>query len=76
LIINIIFLNLGVPQIFDMFVRKKKNASGSQSVQVIQKFRGKYKVVKNHRLRTARHEIEWLEAIGQGGDRAFDVENN
>ena len=48
-----------------MFVRKKKNASGSQSVQVIQKFRGKYKVVKTIGCATARHEIERLEQLGR-----------
>lgn len=29
-----------------MFVRKKKNNSGSTSIQIIQKQKGKYKVVK------------------------------
>lgn len=29
-----------------MFVRKKKNSSGSTSIQIIQKQKGKYKVVK------------------------------
>ncbi len=38
---------MGVPRLFlVMFIRKKKNKSGSQSVQIISKSRGKYKVVK------------------------------
>ncbi len=38
---------MGVPTLFlYMFIRKKKNASGSLSVQIISKSTGKYKVVK------------------------------
>jgi len=44
-----------------MFIRKKVNASGSQSVQVIQKIRGRYKVVKTIGCATALQEIEKLE---------------
>lgn len=46
-----------------MFVRKKRNASGSQSVQVIQKVRGNYKVVKTIGCATTQHEIERLEQL-------------
>ncbi len=48
-----------------MFVRKKQNVSGSQSVQVIQKFRGKYKVVKTIGCATTQHEIERLEQLAR-----------
>ncbi|MFC2100560.1 IS1634 family transposase [Bacteroidota bacterium] len=44
-----------------MFVRKKPNQSGSTSVQVIQKVKGKYKVIKTIGCATALHEIEKLE---------------
>ncbi len=38
---------MGVPlYIWGMFVRKKKNKSGTVSVQIIDKSRGKYKVIK------------------------------
>ena len=38
---------MGVPMLFlGMFLRKKKNKSGSTSVQIISKSRGRYKVVK------------------------------
>ncbi len=43
-----------------MFVRKKPNCSGSTSVQVIQKIRGKYKVVKTVGCATTQHKIEKL----------------
>ena len=43
-----------------MFVRKLKNRSGSTSIQVIQKARGKYKVVKTVGCATTQHEIEVL----------------
>jgi len=43
-----------------MFIRKKPNASGSQSVQVIQKLNGRYKVVKTVGSATTRQEIEKL----------------
>jgi transposase len=43
-----------------MFVRKLKNRSGSLSVQVIQKVRGKYKVVKTVGCATTQREIEHL----------------
>jgi hypothetical protein len=43
-----------------MFIRKKKNTSGSVSVQVIQKIRGKYKVLKTIGSAITRQEIEKL----------------
>jgi transposase len=43
-----------------MFVRKLKNRSGSQSVQVIQKLNGHYKVVKTLGSATTQQEIEKL----------------
>jgi len=43
-----------------MFIRKKSNASGSTSVQVIQKVKGKYKVVKTVGCATTQHKIDKL----------------
>jgi transposase len=43
-----------------MFIRKKSNSSGSQSIQVIQKLNGRYKVVKTVGSATTRQEIEKL----------------
>ena len=43
-----------------MFVRKLKNRTGSLSVQVIQKVRGKYKVVKTIGCATTQRKIEEL----------------
>jgi len=48
-----------------MFIRKKKNASGSQSVQVIQKVRGKYKVVKTIGSAITWQELEKLEHLAK-----------
>jgi len=48
-----------------MFVRKKPNTSGSHSVQVIQKLKGRYKVVKTIGSATTQHEIEKLVYIGK-----------
>lgn len=44
-----------------MYIRKLKNRSGSVSVQVIQKVKGRYKVVKTIGCATVLHEIEKLE---------------
>ena len=46
-----------------MFIRKVKYRSGSQSVQVIQKFRDNYKVVKTIGCATTQHLIEKLEQL-------------
>jgi transposase len=43
-----------------MYIRKLKNRSGSQSVQVIQKINGRYKVVKTMGSATTQQEIENL----------------
>jgi transposase len=43
-----------------MFVRKLKNRSGSLSVQVIQKIRGKYKVIKTVGCATTQRKVEYL----------------
>ena len=43
-----------------MFIRSKSNASGSKSVQVIQKINGKYKVVKTLGSATTQQEIDKL----------------
>jgi len=48
-----------------MFIRKKQNTSGGYSVQVIQKFRGKYKVVKTIGCATTQHEIKRLEQLAR-----------
>lgn len=47
-----------------MFVRKLKNRSGSTSVQVIQKIRGKYNVYKTMGSATAQQDIEKLVMLG------------
>lgn len=55
-----------------MFIRKKKNRSGSTSVQLIQKINSKYKVHKAIGCATTRQEIEKLVALGkQEIDRVF-----
>jgi transposase len=48
-----------------MFVRKKPNSSGSCSVQIIQKLRGRYKVVKTIGSATTQQEIEKLVYLGK-----------
>ena len=48
-----------------MFIRKKKNRSGSTSIQIVSKDRGRYKVVKTIGCATMLHEIEKLELIGK-----------
>lgn len=48
-----------------MFIRKKPNKSGSQSVQIIQKTKGRYKVLKTIGCATTRHEIEDLVNLAQ-----------
>ena len=48
-----------------MFVRKKKNSSGSLSVQVIQKIEGKYKVVKTIGYATTWQEVDKLVLIAK-----------
>ena len=48
-----------------MFVRKLKNRSGSQSVQVIQKIRGSYKVVKTIGSATTQQNIDKLVSLAK-----------
>jgi transposase len=48
-----------------MFIRRKPNASGSQSVQVIQKINGRYKVIKTIGSATMQQEIEKLETLAK-----------
>lgn len=48
-----------------MFLRKKKNESGSTSVQIISKERGKYKVVKTIGSSSDAQKIEKLEYLGK-----------
>lgn len=48
-----------------MYVRRKPNRSGSTSVQVIQKIKGKNKVLKTIGCATTLQEIEKLELIGK-----------
>jgi transposase len=43
-----------------MFIREKKNRSGSVSIQIISKVRGKYKLVKTVGCATERHKINEL----------------
>lgn len=48
-----------------MFVRRKPNASESQSIQIIQKVNGQYKVVKTIGSATTWQEIEKLENLAK-----------
>ena len=48
-----------------MFIRKKKNKSGSTSVQIIQKQQGKYKVVKSLGASYDKHVIEKYYRLAQ-----------
>jgi len=48
-----------------MYVRPKKNASGSVSIQIISKSRGKYKVVKTLGSATTQQEIERLTQLAE-----------
>ncbi len=51
---------MGVPKFYFMYIRKKPNKSGSQSVQVIQKLNGRYKVIETIGSATMQQEIEKL----------------
>jgi len=48
-----------------MFIRRLKNRSGSISIQIVNKDRGRYKVVKTIGCATMLHEVEKLELIGK-----------
>ena len=57
---------MGVPFVFlGMFIRKKKNISGSTSVQLILKSSGKYKVLKTIGCGTTEQEIQKLTYLGK-----------
>ncbi len=57
---------MGVPLYFcAMFLRKKKNNSGSVSIQIISKSRGKYKVVKTVGSGKTEQEIQKLYYLGK-----------
>jgi len=59
-------LKMGVQKvILDMFLRKKKNSSGSISVQIISKSSGKYKVVKTIGSSCNEQEIQKLVYCGK-----------
>lgn len=51
---------MGAPKYHFMFIRKKLNASGSQSIQVIQKINGRNKILKIIGSATTQQEIEKL----------------
>lgn len=48
-----------------MFIREKKNRSGSVSIQIISKARGAYKVVKTIGCATEQHKIDMLKLQAQ-----------
>ncbi|NLB25088.1 MAG: IS1634 family transposase [Bacteroidales bacterium] len=48
-----------------MFIREKKNSSGSVSIQIISKARGRYKVVKTVGCGAERHKIEELKKMAE-----------
>lgn len=56
---------MGVPSLSGMFIRRKKNSSGSVSVQVIDKSSGKYSVVKTLGSSTDESELNILELKGK-----------
>jgi transposase len=60
LILLEIFLNLGVAKLLAMFIRRLLNRSGSTSIQIINKSRGRYKVHKTIGCATTQQEIEKL----------------
>ncbi len=48
-----------------MFIRKKRNKSGSISIQLISKSEGRYKVVKTIGCATQQHDIEKYEQLAK-----------
>ncbi|NJY64343.1 hypothetical protein HC174_16515, partial [Salinimicrobium sp. CDJ15-81-2] len=65
ILLKLIF-KLGVATLFlCMFLRKLRNRSGSTSVQIISKERGKYKVVKTIGSSSNAQKIEKLEYLGK-----------
>ena len=65
-----------------MFVRKKNNKSGTTSIQIISKSRGKYKVVKTIRCAKTKREEELMlllvntELERHRGDQPLFVEHD
>ena len=57
-----------------MFIRKKKNSSGSISIQIISKNSGKYKVVETIGCSANDYEIEML--MQQANERLLELEPN
>lgn len=55
----------GCPEIFHMFIIEKKSSSGSASIQIISKAKGRYKVVKTIGCGVERHKIEDLKRLGR-----------
>ena len=48
-----------------MYIREKKNRSGSVSIQIISKYNGRYKVEKTIGCGTERHEIDRLKLLAK-----------
>ena len=63
-----------------MFVRRKRNASGTSSVQVVMKERGRYVVVRSFGASSDEQELLRLEAAARdfirtyGGQRVIDFD--
>ncbi|SFV50046.1 Mobile element protein [hydrothermal vent metagenome] len=57
-----------------MFVRKKKNKSGSVSIQIISKSNGKYKVVET--IGCSKNEIEIEQLVKKANERVTELEPN
>ena len=67
---------MGVPfVILFMFVRKKKNSSGSTSVQIIVNNRGKYKVVKTIGSSYNEQELQKLLYLGKQEIERLDAQS-
>jgi transposase len=66
LILLSVFCEMGVPFVFlSMFLRKKSNKSGSVSVQIISKHRGKYKVEQTIGSSNNEQELQKLWLLGK-----------
>jgi len=57
-----------------MFVRKKKNKSGSVSIQIISKSNGKYKVVET--IGCSKNEIEIEQLVKKANERVTELKPN
>ncbi len=59
-------MRFGCPVLYlRMFLRKKKNKSGSTSIQIISKSRGIYKVIKSIGSASSEQDIQKLEFLGK-----------